>query len=31
LYVINFDDMSLFANLSFTFLEMLNDVLYYFE
>jgi hypothetical protein len=29
-YVINFDDASLFVNLSFTFLAMLNDVLYQF-
>jgi len=31
LYVINLDVVSLFADLSFTFLRMLNDVLYRFK
>jgi len=31
LYAINLDVVSLFADLSFTFLVVLNDVLYRFE
>ena len=31
LHAINFDTVSLFTDLSFTFLVMLNDVLYRFE